>query len=402
MLIKKLQLHKADRMSKTQTINRTSLIKGCRLVSPGRDMQEAFIEMENGVITKIHESCPPQLPPAEDVFDARGLTAMPGFIDIHVHGGAGYDVTDGTVEAIERIGEAKLAQGVTTFYPTTLTLEEEKLSKAAEAVAVYMRDKPHARAGGLHLEGPFINPACAGAQNPEHIRPPDMDEVLRLNAIAPVAIVSFAIEAEGGIDFTKELRNAGIVPSCGHSSAAFSAFRDAKKAGLKHLTHFCNQLSPLDHREIGLVGAGLLDEDVLVEMICDKVHLCPDMIALAFKTISADRILLVTDAMCATGLGDGMYELGGLDVKVEAGCARLVSNGLLAGSTLTFNNALKNVYEVTALPLMELVKTTSWNQARSLGLEHTGKLEQGYRADITILDSRFDVKAVFVDGARRI
>ncbi len=174
------------------------------------------------------------------------------------------------------------------------------------------------------------------------------------------------------------------------------------KAGLNRLTHFGNQMTKLHHREIGVVGAGLLEDGVAIEMICDRIHLCPDMIRLAFKCKPIDKILLISDAMEATGLPDGNYQLGGLAVVVSGGAARLASNGALAGSTLQFNTAFKNAVEVTGLPLAELVKTTSWNQARDLGLAKLGKLEAGYIADIAVLNDRYHVAAVFVDGVRKI
>jgi N-acetylglucosamine-6-phosphate deacetylase len=179
-------------------------------------------------------------------------------------------------------------------------------------------------------------------------------------------------------------------------------FAQAREAGLRRLTHFCNQMTKLHHREIGLVGAGLFYDDVSCEMICDKIHLAPDMIRLAFKVKPIDRILLISDAMEATGLEDGDYQIGGLAVVVKDGAARLKSTNALAGSTLKINIALKNIVEVTGLPLEQCVKTTSWNQARNLGLSNLGRLEPGYIADITVLDDDFNVKAVFIDGRKKL
>ena len=234
------------------------------------------------------------------------------------------------------------------------------------------------------------------------MRPPDIGEVLRLNALCRVAIVTFAVEAEGGMSFLAGLKEAGIVPSLGHTAADSALFRAARRAGLGNLTHFCNQMTGLHHREVGLVGAGLLDDGVLVEMICDTIHLCPDMIALVFKVKPAERIALVTDAIRAAGLADGEYELGGLSVRVAGGAARLSSNGALAGSTLRMNRALANARDATGLPLSELVGTTSLNQARCLGLGKRGRIAPGFTADIVILDEDFEVAAVFVGGERRV
>lgn len=378
-----------------------TLVKKCRIISPEFELSDAAIAVENGMIEQIFKPGE-DLPDAEMVYDAEGKMAVPGFIDIHFHGNSGFDVVDGTVEGIRTIAECKLKEGVTSICPTTLTVSEEQLVKSVESVAEYQKNPIHSKVAGIHLEGPFICDAMRGAQNPEFIRMPDMEEVRRLNNIAKVAIVSFAVELEGGIQLVRELVSEGIIPSCGHSNADYATYRKAIGEGLKHLTHFCNQMTKLHHREIGLVGGGLLDEDIKLEMICDKIHLCPDMIRLVFKSREIEKIMLVTDTMCAAWLDDGDYDLGGLEVKVENGAARLKSNDALAGSTLKYYNALKNVYEITGLPLTELIKTTSLNQARSLGCDDLGKIEAGFKADITVLNDDFTPSAVFVDGEKRL
>ena len=377
------------------------LISNCRVVSPGLDLPEASVLVEGRKIAGVYPAGQ-KAPGADSVFDAGGAMLAPGFIDIHFHGAVGYDNTDGTVEAIERIAEAKLRDGVTTICPTTLTLPEEQLADSLRAVAAYAAKPTFAKVAGVHLEGPYINCTCTGAQNPAFVRPPDIEEVRRLHAIHPVAIVSFAVEEPGGIEFARQLAEAGIVGSCGHTAASYEQLAAAKDAGLRHLTHFCNQMTKLHHREIGCVGGGLLDDDLTVEMICDKIHLCPDMIRLAFKVKSPDRIVLITDSMSATGLEDGDYSLGGLAVVVKDGAARLASDGALAGSTLHLNVAFRNVAEVTGLPLSRLVRATSLNQAASLRLPGLGKVEAGYTADLVLLDDGFAVQAVFVDGQRKV
>jgi len=379
----------------------TTLIKNCRLVSPDVDMADAAIEMQGEQITRIH-SAGSALPEADTVYDAEGKMAVPGFVDMHFHGALGHDVTDGSPEGIEEIARAKVGEGVTTICPTTLTLPEAKLAKAMEAVALYMGKQTYAKVAGVHLEGPFINAGCAGAQNPDYVRKPDIEEVRRLKRLAKVAVVSFAVETEGGAEFVRSLVAEGIVPSCGHSDATYAQFQEAKEAGLKQLTHFCNQMTKLHHREPGLVGVGLLDDDVLVELICDKIHLCPEMIALAFKSKPIEKIALITDSISASWLDDGNYDLGGLAVRVKGGAARLVSNDALAGSTLRFNIAFRNVAEVTGLPLDQLVKTTSLNQASALGLDGIGRIEPGCLGDIAVLDHEFAPAAVFVNGERRL
>jgi N-acetylglucosamine-6-phosphate deacetylase len=377
------------------------LIKNCHLISPDLDLADAALEIQDGLIKTIYRSGE-ALPGTDSTYDARGKMVLPGFVDIHFHGLYGDDVADGTAEGLVRIAEGKLDEGVTSIAPTTLTLPEEELSTIMETIAAYAQGRPSgAKFAGVHLEGPYINPSCTGAQNPAYVRQPDLEEIKRLNAIAKVAQVTFAVEEQGGVDFTRGLRELGVVPSCGHSAANYAQFKEGKDAGLCHLTHFCNQMTPLHHRDIGLVGAGLLDDDIMIEMICDRIHLCPEMIALAFKNKPIEKIALITDAMSASGLENGNYKLGGLPVVVKDGAARLASDGALAGSTLRFNQALKNVYEITGLPLSQLVKTTSLNQATEYSLGNIGKLEPGYAADIVVLDDDFAVADVFVDGVRR-
>ena len=377
------------------------LIKNAHLVSPDIELFGAAVELEDGLVKKIYAQGE-KLPEGCEEYQAAGKMVVPGFIDAHCHGGMGYEVTSDDSQAIRIIAEAKLREGVTSFCPTTLTLPEEKLAASLRNIEAYRQAPTGCKVIGTHLEGPYINPECAGAQNPAFLRKADIGEVLRLHAISPVALISYAIEMEGSLEFIRQLCAAGITASCGHTNATCAQFKAGMPFGLRRLTHFCNQMTKLHHREIGLVGAGLMEDSVAIEMICDKIHLCPDMIRLAFKSKPIGKILLISDAMEATGLPDGNYQLGGLAVVVAEGAARLASNGALAGSTLQMNTAFKNVADVTGLPLPQLVKTTSWNQAQDLGLKKLGKLEAGFIADIAVLDDAFNVAAVFLDGVREL
>ncbi|MBP5638364.1 MAG: N-acetylglucosamine-6-phosphate deacetylase [Victivallales bacterium] len=373
------------------------LIKNAPLVSPDIELFNAAILCDNGVIKGVFADGA-TLPSTDTVYDAAGKLVVPGFIDMHFHGGMGLETTSSNPKAMEIIANAKVKEGVTSICPTTLTLSEEMLAASLKNIEAYRKNPTGAKVIGTHLEGPYINTECRGAQNPAYVRTPDIAEVLRLNAISPVSLITYAIEVEGAVDFTEQLLAAHILPSCGHTNATLAQFEAGRAKGLSRLTHFCNQMTKLHHREIGLVGAGLYHDDVYVEMICDKIHLHPDMIRLAFKCKPIDKILLITDAMEATGLADGNYQIGGLAVVVSDGAARLASNGALAGSTLQFNTAFKNILEETRTPLPEAVKTTSWNQARNLGITNLGKIEAGYVADIAVLDDAFKVAATFING----
>ena len=386
-------------------MKKETLIENVRTVTPGEDLRKSAILVRNGKIAAVYRAGEPR-PSVADTYDARGAIAVPGFIDVHMHGACGCDTCDGDdPRAIETIAKAKLEEGCTSFLPTTLTVSHEDIMKAARNVARYRKTQKYAKALGVHLEGPFINPACCGAQNPAHVRKPDIREVLAVAKVVPVKMVSFAPEQEGGAKFAAECVKRGIVPSCGHTGATLAQLMPAYEAGLRHFTHFCNQMTKLHHREIGMVGAGFLIDDLNTEIICDRIHLCPDMLRLVFAKRPLEHIQIITDSLRCSHLPDGYaVEMGGLKVMLKDGEARLVEGGNLAGSTLWINKGLKNIAETTGLPLKDIVRTSSWNQAIELGLGRTlGRIAKGYTADIAILDRKtFDVKAVFVDGERRI
>lgn len=377
-----------------------TLISNARIVSPDLDLTGGSLLMEDGRITGRFEAGVP-LPAADEVIDAAGRMVMPGFFDIHCHGADRNDVCDNTVDAIRHIARRKLQEGVTTWLPTTLTQPQDKLEEIAAKCATYMADPEFCRTPGLHVEGPFINRKNAGAQNPEYVRLPNFDELKRIHDIAPARIVSLAPDMDGADEVIRRAAEIGIISSAAHTSSTAERIFGAKKAGLRHLTHFCNAMTPVHHREIGVVGAGFLDDSLMIELIADGIHLCPDMLKLVFKIVPIDRLMLITDSMAASWIGEGEVMLGGLAVLVKDGKAVLKEGGALAGSALLFNEGLRNVAQITGLPLRELVKTTSWNQARSLGLEGFGKLDPGFVADIAILNPDFSVWKTLVGGEER-
>ena len=382
-------------------------IVNAHVISPGVDLENAVVVVEDGRIKSVRKG--PASAKADKnntVVDVRGQYLMPGFIDVHTHGALGYDFCDADPNAVFEFAKAKLQEGVTTVLPTTLTVSHGELVKAAKNAKAYAKaGMPYAKVPAIHLEGPFINVKCCGAQNPKYVRKPDIKEVKAIAKVYPVKLISYAVEAEGGAKFAKECFKAGVVPSCGHTGAKFADLKPAYRNGLRHMTHFCNQMTPLHHREIGMVGAGFLVEDLNTEVICDKIHLCPDMLRLIFTRRSLEHIQMITDSLRCSHCKDGYaFEMGGLKVLLKNGEARLVEGGNLAGSTLWMGMGLKNVHDVTGIPLKDLVRCTSWNQAIEQGLGETlGKVEKGFIADLAVLDPKsFKVKAVFLDGKRRI
>lgn len=376
-----------------------TLITNAHIISPGIDIAGGSVLLDGKRIAAVLQPGD-SLPEADKTIDAGGNMLMPGFIDIHSHGAGGCDTCDCSLESIRTIADCKMKEGVTTWLPTTLTLGTKTLMDVCEVVKQYSASPNGAKAPGIHLEGPYINPRQCGAQNPAFVRPADFDEVMSLNAIYPILYISLAPEMPGALDFIARATAAGITCSAGHSAATHADFMKAKAAGLKHLTHFCNQMSPQHHREIGLVGSGMLDRDIKIEIICDTIHLCRDMLNLTFTAKDSSQMIMITDSLACSWMPDGPGQLGGLPIMVKDGVARLES-GNLAGSTLRYAKGLKNVHEITGLPLSRLVMATSWNQAQSLGLHDLGKVCPGYTADLVVLDANFDTVMTFIDGELR-
>lgn len=374
-----------------------TVIHNVTIISPHARREGQFVLIESGKIAAVGSA----EMSADAVIDGSGLLAVPGFFDIHCHGADGADVCDNSLQSVRHIAQKKLAEGVTTWLPTTLTQPKEILREIVGKVALYREQQDFTRCPGLHIEGPFINRDKAGAQNPQFVRLPDWEELRTLHAIAPAMIVSLAPEMPGALELIAAATKAGIVCSAAHTAATYAQLTDSIAAGLKHLTHFGNAMTPLHHREIGVVGGGLYDSRVKLELICDTIHLCPDMLNMIFRMVPIERLMMITDSVAASWIGNGTIKLGGLDVVIENHVARLKEGGALAGSTLQANEGLRNVMQVTGLPMEKIIQATSWNQAQSLGLEGFGKIEVGYHADITLLREDFSVARTMVAGESR-
>ena len=390
--------------NKEQFDMQKTIIKNAHVVSPDVDLAGATIVVEGKKITQVTTKKVSEKG-ASTIVDVKGQYVMPGFIDVHTHGALTYDFCDPDPQAVFKLAEAKLAEGVTTVLPTTLTVSHDELLVAAKNAKAYVAaGSPFAKVPGIHLEGPFINVKCCGAQNPKFVRKPSIKEVKEINKVFPVKQISYAVETEGGAKFAKDCIKMGVVPSCGHTGAKLADLMPAYKNGLRHMTHFCNQMTPLHHREIGMVGAGFLIEDLNTEVICDKIHLCPDMLKLIFTRRNLAHVQMITDSLRCSHCKDGYaFQMGGLDVLLKNGEARLVNGGNLAGSTLWMGMGLKNVHDVTGIPLKDLVRTTSWNQAIEFGWgRELGKVEKGFTADLVVINPRsWKPSAVFVDGEQR-
>lgn len=327
---------------------------------------------------------------------------LPGFIDQHVHGAAGSDAMDGTIEDLSKIANALASEGTVGFLATTMTQSEENITKALVSVKEYKEAGilEGAEILGVHLEGPFISLKHIGAQPLEYVAKPDVEVFKKYQEASGnnIKLVSLAVEEEGAIELVEYLASTGVVPSLGHTDACCADVEAAIKAGAKNLTHTYNAMKPLHHREIGTVGSGLLYNELNCELICDGIHVSKPAINLLRKCKPQDKLTLVTDAMRAKHMPDGEWELGGQPVFVKNGEARLAA-GNLAGSVLKMNNAVKNIMNFTGATLEEAVQYASLNPALNLGIEDQyGSIKVGKNASFAIVDEDFNVVATIKNG----
>ncbi|OQD55895.1 N-acetylglucosamine-6-phosphate deacetylase [Streptomyces phaeoluteigriseus] len=332
-----------------------------------------------------------------NVIDVTGHWLVPGFVDLHNHGGGGASFS-GTAEDVQKAIRAHRHHGTTTLVASTVTEEMDVLVRQAGLLSELAEQGDLA---GIHFEGPFISPCRKGAHSEGLLRDPDPAEVRKLidAARGRARMVTLATELPGGIDSVRLLAEHGVIAAVGHTDATYEQTVEAIEAGATVATHLFNAMPPLGHRAPGPIAALLEDERVTVELINDGVHLHPAALELAFHRAGAGRVAFITDAMDAAGIGDGRYMLGPLEVEVSEGVARLVEGGSIAGSTLTLDRAFKRAVTVDRLPVEDVVAALSANPARLLGMDdRVGSLEPGKDADLVLLDENFDLKGVMRQG----
>ena len=320
-----------------------------------------------------------------EIIDAKGKYVSPGFIDIHIHGNMGKDTMDATKEALTTIAKSIVRHGVTSFLPTTMTMDQESIYNALDAIKSLMgygEDK--AEILGAHLEGPFINQKYKGAQNESYIIDPSYEFIEKYKDV--IKVITYAPEQDENFKFTKEVvKNTDIALSIGHSKATFNQATEAINLGARNITHLFNAMTPLNHRNPGVVGAGLTS-DIYCEIIADKIHISEDLFQFILDNKGEDKLILITDSIEAGGLEDGEYSLGGQKVTVKDSQARLES-GALAGSVMPLNKMVYNFLNNTNLDIRKVVRLAAINPARSIGIDKTkGSIEIGKDADIILID----------------
>ncbi len=344
----------------------------------------------------------------EKVIDGEGCYAIPGLIDIHFHGCMGHDSCDGTKEALEEIARYEASKGVTAICPATMTLPVEELEQILSVAAEYKREAEKSEDAykkadliGLNMEGPFISPAKKGAQDARNILSCDISVARRFLEVSEGLVKFIGVapeESENAIEFIKALKDK-VNLTLAHTNADYDRAKAAFDAGADHAVHLYNAMPSFTHRAPGVIGAVSDSEHVTAEMICDGVHLHPAAVRATFKMLGGDRVILVSDSMRATGMPDGRYTLGGLDVNVVGNRATLVSDGALAGSATNLMDCMKVAVKEIKISLETAVACATVNPAKRLGVyDKYGSIAKEKKANLVLLDGELRVKAVIKDG----
>jgi len=375
------------------------IIKNARIVAETDCYDRVWLRVENGKISAIAPGDSPDLPDV-NIIDANGATLLPGFIDIHAHGGDGFDVMDGDVDSLAGMARFFARGGVTSFLATTWTDSGERIQQALQAVASAQdMCAGGARLLGAHLEGPYLNAEKCGAQHSAYIRRADPREVLPWLDLNVIRLLSLAPEFPQNHWLIKEAVSRGVTVSVAHSNADFDQIRSARDRGLSHATHAFNAMSPLHHREPGVVGAVLSLDDINCELICDLEHVHPAAIEILWRCKGVERLILITDSVKIAGMPDGRYQFSHQEVEKKDGSVRICADGTLAGTTLTMNAALRNLMSVKKLPVETVWRTASLNAARAIGVDdRKGSIALGKDADLVLVDDKLNVHMTIVEG----
>lgn len=357
-------------------------------------MQEGDLEIEDGIIKKIGKAL--KYSERDMVVDCMGYTAVPGFVDVHIHGAVGGDASDGDPECVLNMAKFLITKGVTTFCPTTMAMKHGDVEKAVTSIAKAKKEQQEgAFIAGINLEGPFLAKEKKGAQLEEAIVNPVFDEFLHYYNLSGkiIKLVDIAPEKPGGMDFIERAKDM-LTVSIAHTTTNFDGAKESFAKGITHATHMFNAMSGLNHREPGVVGAIMDTDTVMAEIICDGQHIHPAVVKLVFK-LMGDRLIVISDSMRLSGLEEGQGgSLGGQDVFVKDGKA-VLKDGTIAGSVSNIHEEFKNLVS-WGVPVEVAARAASLNPAKAIGMDNEiGSLKQGKKADIVILDEKLDIAAVY-------
>ncbi len=368
-------------------------IKNVMIYTEDEKIEHGHLYIENGLIHNI--MCEGEAVELGDIpaIDASGLSVIPGFIDGHIHGAKGADVMDATEEALDTMAKVLPKEGTTSFLATTITQSKKNISKALRNIANYENKSGQAEIIGVHLEGPFINKEKKGAQPEDFILEPTIDQFKEWQRLAgnKIKTITMAPELNPDGEVIHYLFKHGINVSAGHTSATFSDMQRAVEQGVRQVTHLCNAMTGIHHRDIGVVGAAFLLDSIRAELIADGIHVNPDMIKIIYQNIGSDRLMLITDAMRAKCMSAGTYDLGGQDVIIDNARA-ILEDGTLAGSILKLKDAAKLMLDIESVTMQDIIKMASENPAKQIGIfKRKGSITEGKDADLLIVDEKFNI-----------
>jgi N-acetylglucosamine-6-phosphate deacetylase len=354
--------------------------------------------IRNGQIESVHIGSRCSDFSADYEIDGKGQILIPGMIDVHIHGAEGFDMMDGTIGSVEAVSRACAKTGCTSFLATSVSSSLEDLLKMIINVKELAGSEPGAQIIGIHIEGPYLNVKRKGMQNERYLRHPDLEEMKTImQKSGPLLrMVTLAPELPGGLEMISFLKKQGIIAAIAHSDATYDDAKQAFECGASHVTHCFNGMRPIHHRDPGLILAAFEESSVSVQAIVDDVHLHPAVVRLLYREKGPDRMVLITDALQAMGMGDGTYLFGGHEVRVMDGVA-LLDDGTLASSTVTMNQALAKTVKL-GIPLKDAVKMATQTPADILGLENKGRIQSGADADLVLMNDRFEVMWTMVKG----
>ncbi|MBD0382912.1 N-acetylglucosamine-6-phosphate deacetylase [Paenibacillus sedimenti] len=378
-----------------------TVIHNARLAFSGEQQSSAAVWIRNGIIEQVTRNDITEEEKNVKLIDARGQMLIPGMIDLHIHGAAGYDMMDGTEESVQAVSRKCAETGCTSFLATSVSSTIEDLLGMIQGVKAVIGQEVGARIAGLHLEGPYLNPKRKGMQNEAYLRHPNIDEMKSILKEAGhlVKMVTLAPELPNGMELLSFLKQQGIIVSLAHSDATYEEAKLAFEEGASHVTHCFNGMPPIHHRAPGLIVAAFEEPHVSLQTIVDGVHLHPAVVRLMHRIKGPEGMVLITDALQAMGLGDGEYSFGGHVVTVSEGIARL-RDGTLASSTVTMNEALR-LTTITGIPVTDAVAMAATTPATLLGLDRLGRIDTGYYADLVLLDEDFKVTWTMIRGEIR-
>lgn len=373
-----------------------------KLILTDKVLENVYLEVKDGKFMGLYEN-DSQLNGEYTLIDYSNKIVGPGFVETHIHGFLGKDVMDGEIEGLNTIAQGLLSTGVTSWLPTTLTSSRQSLNDVCQLIGENYQNIKGAKIQGIFLEGPYFTTKHKGAQNPDYMSDPVIDELKNWQALSNQLIkkIALAPEREHVIPFVEYAQSQNIKVGLAHSEASFKQAEKAVKAGANIFIHTYNGMSGLHHREPGMVGAAMTLEHCYAEVIADGQHVHPKAIEVLVKSRGVEEVILITDSMRAAGLGDGRSRLGEFEVEVKDGCARLVEGGSLAGSILKMNEAVKNIVDWGIVDLPSAVRMASINAAKSVGIEEKcGAIKLGFDADFIVLNQNNELEATYLNGQK--